>query len=291
MPPWHADPQFGHFANDRRLSARDRAALLDWVDQGCPEGDAADLPPAREFAEGWSIGKPDVVFSMREEYRAPAQAGSRGLPYRHFVVPTKFAEDRRVQGAQARPGNRAVVHHIIVYVLPPGWAGRRDRRDGIGDGFLVAYAPGDMPAVFPPGAARKVPKGSVLLFQMHYTPDGVEQRDRSSVDLVFAKEPPRLEVRTRAIAQRQLAIPPGASNHEVRAAATFERDAELLSLMPHMHLRGKDFEYRAVFPGGREQTLLRVPRYDFGWQSNYRLAAPLRLPAGTRVECTAHFDN
>jgi hypothetical protein len=131
----------------------------------------------------------------------------------------------------------------------------------------------------------------MLIFQMHYTPNGVEQADRSSVGVVYAKEPPRHEVRTRSIATRNFAIPAGAANHPVTSATTFKQDALLWSLLPHMHLRGKSFEYKVVFPDGKTETLLSVPRYDFGWQANYRLAKPLRLPAGTRIECRAHFDN
>jgi len=145
--------------------------------------------------------------------------------------------------------------------------------------------------VFPPGAAKKIPKGGVLIFQMHYTPNGTEQSDQSSVGLIFAKEPPTQRVRTRAIATRGFAIPPGADNHKVVSATTFRKDALLMSFLPHMHLRGKSFEYRIVYPDGKTVVPLSVPRYDFNWQSNYRLETPLRLPAGTRIECTAHFDN
>jgi hypothetical protein len=148
-----------------------------------------------------------------------------------------------------------------------------------------------MPTILPPGHAKKLPKGAMLVFQMHYTPDGVERKDRSSVGLIFAKEPPKYEVRTRGIAQQMLLIPPGAKHHEVKSKKAFDQNVRLLSLLPHMHLRGKDFLYEAVFPDGRRETLLSVPRYDFNWQSNYRLAKPLELPAGARIECTAHFDN
>ena len=228
---------------------------------------------------------------MPKEFNVPARGGKNGIRYQYFPVDTNFDEDRWVQAVEARPGNRAVVHHIIVYVLKPGQGMRQNRIDGIGDGFLVAFAPGELPAVFAPGTAKKVPKGAKLLFQMHYTPNGVEQKDRSSVGLIFAKQPPQHEVRTRAITQRRLSIPAGEGNYEAQSATTFTEDARLLSLMPHMHLRGKDFEYRVVFPDGKSDILLRVPRYDFGWQSNYRLSKPLDLPAGTRIECTAHFDN
>jgi peroxiredoxin len=290
MPPWLADAAHGAFENDRRLSDADRQALLTWIDEGCPEGDRAELPPPRPFHEGWRIGKPDAVFSIPVDFTVQADAGARGLRYQYFVVPTNFEEDRWVQAAEARPGNASVVHHIIVYVAPPGRL-RQNREDGIGDGFLVGYAPGDMPAAFAPGTAKKIPKGSRLVFQMHYTPSGAEQTDRSSVGMVFAKEPPKYEVRTRAIAQRFLAIPPGEASYKAESRTTFPRDTLLVNLLPHMHLRGKSFEYRVVFPDGKQQVLLSVPRWDFNWQSNYRLTKPLLLPAGTRIECTAYFDN
>jgi peroxiredoxin len=289
MPPWFADPDHGHFANDRSLAAADRDKVLTWVKQGCPEGDRKDLPPARAFASDWAIGKPDVVFTMPRSFTVPAQA-PRGVRYQYIVVETNFKEDVWVQAAEARPGNRAVVHHIIVYVRQPGQRRQRNA-DGIGDGMLVAYAPGDMPVQLEPGRAKKIPRGSVLAFQMHYTPNGTEQTDCSSVGLVFAKGPPQYEVRTRAIAQQLFAIPAGAKNHEVRSASVFPEDVLLVGLFPHMHLRGKSFAYRVVYPDGKAEVLLSVPRYDFGWQTTYRLAEPLRLPAGTRVECTAHFDN
>jgi peroxiredoxin len=300
MPPWHADPKHGKFLNDRSLTAQQRDTILGWIEQGCPKGDTADLPTAKKWATGWSIGKPDVIFEMPTEYTVPAEAGERGIAYKHFVVATNFTEDRWVQAAEARPGAREVVHHIIVYVLDKSRLGRGlggrggrtgDAHDGIGNGFLVAYAPGDMPLRLEPGQAKKVPKGAILVFQMHYTPDGVERTDRSSVGLVFAKQPPKHEIRTRSIAQRRLSIPPGDGNYEATSGSTFDRDAELFSLMPHMHLRGKDFKYVVVFPDGKKETLLSVPKYDFNWQSSYRLTKPLRLPPGTRIECTAHFDN
>jgi peroxiredoxin/mono/diheme cytochrome c family protein len=291
MPPWYADAKFGHFSNDRSLSKEDRDTLLAWIKQDCPKGDPRDLPPPRRFPEGWTIGKPDAVVSMPREFNIPAKGGKNGIRYQYFPVETKFDEDRWIQAAEARPGNRAIVHHILIYIVKPGQGRRQNRTDGIGDGLLVAFAPGELPAVFAPGTAKKVPKGATLLFQMHYTPNGVEQKDLSSVGLIFAKTPPKHEVRTRAITQSRFIIPPGADNYEVKSATTFQEDARLLSLMPHMHLRGKDFEYRVIFPDGKSEVLLRVPHYDFNWQSHYRLTKPLDLPAGTRIECTAHFDN
>jgi len=290
MPPWTADPKHGKFSNDRSLPAPDRDTLLAWLDAGCPKGDDKDLPAPRTFASTWTIGKPDVVFTMDKEYHVPAETPKGGIPYRYFVVPTDFRDDVWVQAAEARPGNRGVVHHIIVYVRKPGQRGQ-DREDRIGDGLLTVFAPGDVPAMFEPGTAKKIPKGAQIVFQMHYTPNGIAGTDRSSVRLVFAKQPPRHEVRTRSIAQQRFAIPPGDGNYKVVSSCTFTKDALLVNLFPHMHLRGKDFDYRVVYPDGKSETLLSVPRWDFGWQSNFRLERPLKLPAGTRIECTAHFDN
>ncbi|HJT76818.1 MAG TPA: cytochrome c, partial [Gemmataceae bacterium] len=290
MPPWYADPAHGKFLNDRRLPSQDRATLLAWIDQGCAEGDPRDLPPPRSFATDWAIGKPDAVYTMPKAFTVPAKAPPGGVPYQKFVVDPHLKEDVWVQAAEARPGNRSVVHHILVYVRRPGE--RRQRGpDGIGDGLLVAFAPGDLPLQLRPGTAKRIPKGSVLVFQMHYTPSGTEQTDRSSVGVIFSKGPPKVEVRTRAIAQQYFALPPGDADHKVTSRSTFREDALLLSFFPHMHLRGKSFAYRAVYPDGRAEVLLSVPRYDFNWQTNYELAEPLKLPAGTRIECTAHYDN
>jgi thiol-disulfide isomerase/thioredoxin len=291
MPPWHADPKHGTFRNDRSMPAEARKTLLTWIDQGCPRGDDRDLPAPRLFAEGWTIGKPDAVFTMPKEFTVPAKAGKGGIPYKHFIVPTNFDKDMWVQAVEAKPGNRAVVHHILVYVADQKKKRTGEFGDGIGNGLLVAHAPGDLALVLPPGNAKKIPKGAVLVFQMHYTPNGTEQTDRSSVALVFAKDPPTHEIRTRAFAQQLLFIPAGAANHQAFVAGTFKKDVEITSLFPHMHLRGKDFEFQAVYPDGKREVILSVPRYDFGWQTNYFFEKPLRLPAGSKIECTAHFDN
>jgi peroxiredoxin len=291
MPPWHADPRFGHFANDRSLSAEDGHTLLAWVDGGCPKGDDKELPPEKNYPEGWTIGKPDAVYSMQELFKVPAKAGEAGVEYQYFVVPTRFMTDVWVQAAEAKPGNRALVHHIIVFVKPPKGQPGRDHEDGIGDGFLTGYAPGDMPSIFEPGTAKRIPRGSELVFQMHYTPNGVEGEDRSCVGLIFAKSPPRREVRTRGVEEHSLTIPKQSKNYEVVASTSFRREVELLSFMPHMHLRGKDFEYSLVHADGRSEVLLRVPRYDFNWQSTYRLKKPIKVPAGSRIQCVAHYDN
>jgi peroxiredoxin len=289
MPPWYADPHYGKFANDRRLSKEDKQTLLDWIDQRCPQGDEKDLPQPKTWHEGWWIGKPDVVITMKEDFTVPADGGKNGVPYQYFTVPTNFAEDRWVQAAEARPGNRAVVHHIIAFVSEPGESGG-PRRGGAGS-YLVGVAPGEEGLVLPPGMGKKIPKGASITFQMHYTSNGVKQKDRSSLGLIFCKEPPKQLVRTAAITQAQFAIPPGDGNYKVKSTAKYDKETVILSFMPHMHLRGKDFEYRVEYPNGRSEVVLSVPRYDFAWQMRYVLAEPLRLPAGSKVVCTAHFDN
>jgi len=289
MPPWHADPKFGKFANDRSLPADEHATLLKWIEQGCPPGDLKQQPKARTFAsDEWTIGKPDVIFEMPSTYTVPASAGKGGVPYKYYIVPTGFKEDRWVQAVEAKAGNRAVVHHILVYART---LAKGDRADGIGSGLIATQAPGELPTILPPGAAKKIPKGAAIVFQMHYTPNGTEQTDRSSVGMIFAKEPPKQEVKTRAIANNRIQLPAGEANYQATARTTFAEDTLLLSFLPHMHLRGKAFEYKVVYPDGKEEILLSVPKYDFGWQANYRLATPLKLPAGSRIECTATFDN
>ncbi|HEV3165982.1 MAG TPA: redoxin domain-containing protein [Isosphaeraceae bacterium] len=287
MPPWHADPKYGHFANDRSLSARERATLLAWANQGAPLGDAQKLPPARSFPDGWSIGTPDVVYELPETYTVAAQGV---LPYQYFVVPTGFTEDRWIQAAEARPGDRSVVHHIVAFI--DDHKPRKDRKRGDGMGaFLVGFAPGDLPSVYEPGTAKLIPAGSDLLIQMHYTPIGQTKTDRSSIALIFAKEPPKHRAVTLGIAQPKFEIPAGAGNYEVTSSYVFPTDSHLLNLMPHMHLRGKDFKYTATFPDGKSEVLLSVPAFDFGWQSVYRLTEPKAMPKGTRIDCVAHFDN
>ncbi|MDR3635215.1 MAG: redoxin domain-containing protein [Isosphaeraceae bacterium] len=281
MPPWHADPRFGHFSNDRSLSARERATLLAWADQGAPLGDPQRLPAPKTFTEGWTIGKPDAVFELPTTQEVPAQGV---VDYVHVRVPTNFKEDMWVQAAEAVPGDRGVVHHIIVYV--DDHSGRRP-----GEGHLCGYAPGDMPSVYPPGVAKRVPAGSDLVFQLHYTPNGKARTDRSKVGLVFAKEPVKHEAHTYGIANHLFELKPRGDNQEVISRHLVTTDAHLLSFMPHMHLRGKDFTYKITYPDGRTETLLSVPAYDFGWQSYYNLAEPKALPHGTRIECVAHFDN
>jgi hypothetical protein len=292
MPPWYADPRHGKWSNDRSLPKQERVALLAWLDAGCPKGDDRDLPPPRKFPAEWVIGKPDVVFTMPKPYAVPAEAPKGGVPYRYFSVPTNFKEDKWVQRAEARPGAAEVVHHIVVFIAPPGEFFRPDRPGAV----LCGQAPGELPMLQPLGLAKKIPAGSRLIFQMHYTPSGRAQLDRSCVGLIFAKGPPKHRVLTKPVHNRWfigrwIHIPAGAKDFKIEASHTFRRDSHLTAFMPHMHLRGKDFLYEAVYPGGKKEVLLSVPRYNFNWQAVYRSARPLPMPKGTQLRCVAHFDN
>ncbi len=288
MPPWHANEQFGHFSNDARMSDEDKALISKWVANGAPEGDPKDLPEPPQFAEGWMIPQPDEVLYMADEpYHVPATGV---VEYQHFVVDPGWKEDKWITAIEPRPGNPAIVHHILIFVIPPDG----NVRSGLGGGndFLGAFAPGLRPEPLKDGLARYVPAGSKLIFQMHYTPNGSAQDDRSYCGFVFTEpDAVKKEVRVTSAINAVFEIPPGNGEFPVKARYIFTEDSLLLTLMPHMHLRGKAFRYEATYPDGKKEVLLDVPNYDFGWQTNYRLAEPKFMPRGTRMDAYATFDN
>ena len=311
MPPWPADPHFGKFSNDRSLSREEIDTLVAWADNGAQEGDPADAPKPAQFADGWGIHHPDAVFEMPNDFAVPA---SGTVDYQYIVIPSGFTEDKWVQEYEARPGNRQLVHHIIAFVRPPGskWLKdaqpgvpfvqakedrqrrkqrRKDEDSGPPPELLVGFAPGLPPGALRPGQAKLIKAGSDFVFQMHYTANGKAGVDRSRIGVVFAKEPPKERVYTAAATNDKFEIPAGDANYEVESDVTFQEPALLVDLMPHMHLRGKDFLYTAFYPTGESEVLLRVPKYDFSWQLFYYLTDQKLLPAGTRVHCVAHFDN
>ncbi len=311
MPPWPADPHFGKFSNDRSLSREEIDTLVAWADGGAREGDPSDAPKPVRFADGWGIHTPDAVFEMPNEFAVPA-AGT--IDYQYIVIPAGFTEDKWVQELEVRPGNRQLVHHIIAFVRPPGskWLkdaqpgipfvqvkeehkGERKHRRGDDDSgppeLLVGFAPGTPPGIMQPGQAKLIKAGSDFVFQIHYTANGKPGTDRSRLGLVFAKEPPRERVYTVSATNDKFEIPAGDANYQVESDITFQEPAKLVDLMPHMHLRGKDFVYTAFYPTGESEVLLSVPKYDFSWQLFYYLTQQKELPAGTRLHCVAHFDN
>ncbi len=290
MPPWHADPRHGAWQNDRRLTDAQIDTIAKWVDAGSPEGDAKHAPPARAWPEGWRIGTPDAIFTMPNAYRVPAEGA---VPYHYARVKTDLKEDRWVQAMEVRPGARKVVHHVLVFVEYPRdrWKEQPIIDGGLFHGYFAVMVPGEQPIVFPEGAGKFIPAGATLVFQIHYTPNGEEARDQSSIGLVWAKEKPKKEVVTRGVIKVDLGIPPGAENHKEQATWRFPHDAKILSFMPHMHVRGKSFRYVAIDADGKEEILLDVPKYDFNWQTTYRLKEPKLVRKGTRLRCIAHFDN
>ena len=331
MPPWSADPHFGAFSNDRRLSQSEIDTITAWVDQGAAEGNSKDLPAAPSFDNKWVIGKPDAVLTMDKDYELSAQGSDE---YINISIPTNFAEDKWVQAVEVHPGNKKIVHHAVVFVQPPSLATSAKRiqefymrnsifySDGTlrrvrmeapvyddgctapgagyaagsgveGLGMLLGfYAPGKAIDSWPAGTAKLVPAGSNIIFQMHYSrTTGRLEKDRTSVGLIFAKEPPEKPVLSFGALNSYFKIPAGDPNHEVKACYTFGRDVEMLGYMPHMHLRGKSMTYEAIYPDGKRQTLLDVPQYNFNWQTLYKLKEPVFLPSGTKLLVTAHYDN
>jgi mono/diheme cytochrome c family protein len=314
MPPWFADPNYGHFQNDRKLSEADVRAIAAWVDAGAPEGDTKDRPPAVAWTEGWNI-RPDIVLQMPEPYPIPATGT---LEYAYLVIPSGFTKDTWVTGAEIRPGNRSVVHHINAVVRPRGSRWMKDAkpfepfvpppsaRDGqpdvedpqAGTGplnieFLAGYSPGMQAQRFDVDhSAKLIPAGADIVLQLHYTPNGKSAtQDQTKIGLTLATQPPAKRFMSAVASGWRWTIPPGDSNYEGHARLTFGEPVELVSLQPHMHLRGKDMSVQIVLPSGETQTVLAVPHYDFDWQIVYYLAEPLKLPSGTRVEVTAHWDN
>jgi len=290
MPPWFAHRDVGQWANDRSLSERDLNDLLAWAKGKAPEGDPRDGPLPRTWVAGWNIGKPDAILEIPKPFDIPAQGV---VDYQYMYVKTDFPEDRWIERMEIRPTAPEAVHHVLVFLeapLPPGKEPGPDFQGGI-DGFFAATVPGTFGTFYPEGAAKRLPKGSWLKFQIHYTPRGTAKVDQTRLALVFAKGPPEQEVATGSAYNAEFAIPPGAPNHEVKAEYVFKRAGTLLSFFPHMHLRGKAFRYDLVLPDGSEQELLRVPRYDFNWQLFYSLKTPLPVPAGARLRATAWYDN
>jgi hypothetical protein len=322
MPPWHADPAHGKFANDRSLSTADRETLARWANGGAPEGDPKDLPPAPQFTEGWQLGQPDAVLELPVDYKVPADGF---VEYEYFEIPTNFTEDKWIEGLEVRPGNRKVVHHVIVTMrparpeprptgfrgapgmgIPPGQSGGGpEGEDAVkrahGQSLfpppqrlgqpLGGYVPGNKPIKFDAGSALLIRAGATIVVQMHYTTNGTPQTDRTKLGLYFARAEPTTEMRMGTLINGKLAIPAGAADYSIAAEMTTTADVTLRRMLPHTHLRGKSWEYTATYPDGRSEVILAVPKYDFNWQTDYVFAEPLRLPRGTKIRAVAHYDN
>ncbi len=287
MPPWHASPSSKQFVNDCSLTEQQIAHIRAWVEAGAPEGNPDQLPEPKHYVAQWQLPQePDVIIDVSPE---PFTVQAEGeVEYQYFRADAEFPEEKWILAAQLLPGNREVVHHILAFARPAG------SHDGLGGerGFLVGYVPGSYAAVFPEGTAKRIPAGSELIFQVHYTPTGREQIDHSKLGIVFA-DPDTIthEVKTTSAVQPKLRVPPNEANYRVSAYSPPLPACQLLTMAPHMHLRGKSFRYTSLGPDGAREMLLDVPQYDFNWQTGYRLAEPLDLPAGSRIFCEAAFDN
>jgi cytochrome c553 len=339
MPPWPADARYGHWSNDRRLSDADLNTIVAWVDGGVKEGNPKQAPPAPQFNDEWTMGKPDAVITMDRDHTIKANGPD---DYVWYTVPANFTEDRFIQAVEIRPGNAAIVHHAAILVQRPNGSKdlveARKQRQQVGSGeaqnifvqegglnrvspsapvfddgcanakadgalgrdndntditnVLSGLAPGKGPDVFPEGMALRIPAGSDIIFQMHYSnPTGKTQTDRTSVGLRFAKQKPERLLYPRPISNYLFKLPPRVENHRVTACYTAREDIHVLRFLPHMHLRGKSMEVKAFYPDGRSEILLSIPNYQFNWQTAYEARQPISIRKGTRLMVTAHYDN
>jgi len=286
MPPWHADPAVDHFSNDRSLTAAEISTIVKWADAGAPEGNPKDMPKLPALVEGWQFGKPDKVVDIGTDFKIKAEGV---IDYQYFKIDPGFKEDTWIQAAEVRPTQRKQVHHILVFVQE---GGKRVTRGGeqFSD-MLIGYAPGVPSITWDPDTAFLVKAGSTLLLQVHYTANGKEASDRSVVGFKIRKDTPKYRAFSGSATQFRLAIPPNEPNYMTKAVYTFKEDVTLLDFTPHMHLRGKAFKYVMTYPDGRVEEMLNVPHYDFNWQLSYILAEPRKVPAGTKIEATAWYDN
>ena len=285
MPPWDPDPNYGSFANAHTLSREETQTLLRWVKAGAPLGEGED-PLEKPLAplEDWALGKPDAVLRLPKAESIPATGV---LGYRHIRVVNPFTNDVWIAGIDIKPGNRKVVHHAILYAF---WPGCPD--DGTGQGVhFHGWAPGTPPARYPEGVAKRLPAGTELSLEMHYTTCGSEQTDQTEVALYLAAGPQAREVFVRRADAEDVDIPPGVSEARHHATYAFKKPATIYGLAPHMHVRGKWMRYELLSPDGSKEVLLHVPRYDFNWQHNYGLSKPRRVPAGSWLLVTGAFDN
>ena len=314
MPPWYADSSAHQsYRGDTSLSASEIATIRTWVDSGSPKGNPKEAPAPRKFLEGWNIGKPDMVVKMPEPYKIPATGT---VEYTYIILPTNFKEDMWVSAAEIRPGNRATMHHAILFTRTPGsqWLaeypkgvpfvpavrpgtkhrssdGDRLAEGSLADEWIVDYVPGKLPVQLPEDTAMLIKAGSEFVLQIHYTPNGKAVSDQTEIGLVFSKTPPAKRAYLAGVSTTRIQIPAGDPAYKSTAALTFASDVKMLTVSPHMHLRGKSMDLRATYPTGESETLMAVPHYDFNWQQTYEFLQPKSMPAGTRLDLTAVYDN
>lgn len=290
MPPWFAKEEPGKqspWANDRSIPSAEKAKLYSWVDGGMPLGSKNQVPAPQKFDPAWQIGKPDAIYTMAKPFELPAEGV---IGYQFIDVPMETSQDRYIEAVEVKPGNRSVVHHVLVFLEPND---RTKRQRGIGSfvDYFAIYVPGQGAVIYPKGYGRVIPKDHHLKFQIHYTTNGKPSKDQTSIAFRFSKEKPTNLVKTASLVNVFFSIPPGAPNHPVQAKLTVPADLKVVSFLPHMHLRGKAARYEMTLPSGEKKMLLDVPKYDFNWQLQYDLKSPLTIPKGTKLEYTAWYDN
>lgn len=308
MPPWPADPHFSKFANDRSLTADEIKTITAWVDNGAKEGDKSDAPAPRKWVEGWNISKPDLIVKMPDPVDVPAKGE---IEYTYIVVPSGFTEDKWVREIEVRPSDRSVVHHAVVYLREPGSKWMADAKPGIPfiptnltnastrfanvlgaqNDVLTVYTPGMVPDIYKPGQAKQIKPGTDFVIQMHYTASGKATKDQTSIGLVFASETPTTRIITTAAVNNRFTIPAGDGDFKAEATVPVNNPMVMLSVFPHMHLRGKAFQYDLIYPTGETKTIMRVDHWSLNWQLSYKLAEPIELTPGMKVKATAWWDN
>ena len=329
MPPWHAEGAHGVFRNDRRLSDTEKETILRWISTGAKPGDLKKLPPKPEYTTTWTLGTPDAVVSMPDEFTIPA---SGKIEYQYFEVSTNFTEDKWVQSIEIMPGARPVVHHVLVFAKVPTPANAapaaapptppaagatpaprptplfiRPRDQGIPPdpprldslhapprqlGTLIGTeTPGNVAMEFPKGTALRIRAGTILTFQMHYTASGHQMNDRTSVGFHFAKEMPDEEIFASQFLNGSLSLPAGAKDVAVPAELGIGQPVRIWGMMPHTHLRGTRWKYTLEKPDSTSEVILDVPHYDFNWQTYYMFAKPLDIAPGSKIKSMAWYDN
>ncbi len=301
MPPWLAAPEYGDFQDVRRLSEPELTKIAAWVDAGAPEGNPKDAPTARVWSDEWFLGKPDVVLTMPESFEVPATGDD---VFQVFVLKPELLEDKKVVAIDFKPGNSRVVHHVVSFIDPSGQGRKLDEADpapgynsGPGGVKVLAatiqgvWAPGNLPRYLPAGVGRTLRKGSDILIQVHYHKTGKVERDQTKLALYFAKEPVQREARTAIIGPFNIDIPPDAPRHQVTTTLKMPVSVQVLNIMPHMHLLGKEMRVRVIRPDGSEMPLVWIKDWDYRWQDSYRFKEPLLIPGGSTFELTAYFDN
>ena len=301
MPPWKPEAGFGSFHDERRLSQDEIRTIAAWSEAGAPEGNTKDLPQPPKFAEGWQLGTPDVVLKMDGPFSVPASGED---VYRCFVIPIPISTDKTVAAVEFRPGNRKVVHHALLYLDSTGAARKKDAAEA-GPGYLSfggpgilptgglgGWAPGALPRFLPDGVGKMLRKGSDLVLQIHYHPDGKPETDESAVGIYFTKKPAKQIAAGVVVRSRDLNIPAGEKRYHVSAASEpLPAAVEVIGITPHMHYIGKEMKVTAEEPGGKTVPLIWIKDWDFNWQGQYQYQKPLTLPKGSVIKLEAYYDN